>query len=561
MAGPTGRARLGTAAAAFTSNARNPELRRAQLSFLGAWTAEWAFTVGLGIVAYRDGGAAAVGVVGLLRMVPAALLAPLLAPVADRGRRERVLVLVSVLRGMATGAAAVVVGADGPTTVVYVLAVLSTMAATLFRPAHSALLPSLCGSGHELASANVVRGLLDSLATLVGPLLAAVLLASAGVTGVFAVAAAASFWSALLLLRLRYDAPPRPSSPGEAQLVRAAVEGLRAVGRDRDLAVIMLLAAAQSWTRGALTVLTVVVAIDLLGTGDPGVGVLSAAIGVGAVLGSIAASLLADTRRLGAWFALGIALYGLPVTVVGVFPAELAALVVLAFVGVGNALIDLGGFTLLARLAPDEVLARVFGVLESVVALFVGIGALAASVLVEQAGLRPSLVLVGLLCPVLAAAAWGRLRRMDRAVNVRDRDIALLQEVAMLKALPLPAIERLARGLEPVAVPAGRYVFEQGDVGDRYYVIEAGEAVVVGDGCDVTTLGPGEGFGEIALLRRSRRTAGVRAVGDLQLQALRSEQFLPLVLGFTPSALEAGTAVESALSRFRPHDDVEEAPQ
>ncbi|WP_162529680.1 MFS transporter [Nocardioides caldifontis] len=258
MAGPTGRARLGTAAAAFTSNARNPELRRAQLSFLGAWTAEWAFTVGLGIVAYRDGGAAAVGVVGLLRMVPAALLAPLLAPVADRGRRERVLVLVSVLRGMATGAAAVVVGADGPTTVVYVLAVLSTMAATLFRPAHSALLPSLCGSGHELASANVVRGLLDSLATLVGPLLAAVLLASAGVTGVFAVAAAASFWSALLLLRLRYDAPPRPSSPGEAQLVRAAVEGLRAVGLDRDLAVIMLLAAAQSWTRGALTVLTVV---------------------------------------------------------------------------------------------------------------------------------------------------------------------------------------------------------------------------------------------------------------------------------------------------------------
>ncbi len=290
-------------------------------------------------------------------------------------------------------------------------------------------------------------------------------------------------------------------------------------------------------------------------------GVLSAAIGVGAVLGSIAASLLADTRRLGAWFALGIALYGLPVTVVGVVPAELAALVVLAFVGVGNALIDLGGFTLLARLAPDEVLARVFGVLESVVALFVGIGALAASVLVEQAGLRPSLVLVGLLCPVLAAAAWGRLRRMDRAVDVRDRDIALLQEVAMLKALPLPAIERLARGLEPVAVPAGRYVFEQGDVGDRYYVIEAGEAVVVGDGCDVTTLGPGEGFGEIALLRRSRRTAGVRAVGDLQLQALRSEQFLPLVLGFTPSALKAGTAVESALSRFRPHDDVEEAPQ
>ncbi len=184
-----GRGRLGRAASAFVSNARNPNLRRAQLSFLGAWTAEWAFTVGLGIVAYRDGGATAVGLVGLLRMVPAAILSPLLSPLADRGRRERVLILVSVLRGVATGAAAVVVGMGGPMAIVYALAVLSTIAATLYRPAHSALLPSLCHTGYELASANVVRGLLDSAATLVGPLLAAVLLQFTDVTVVFAAAA------------------------------------------------------------------------------------------------------------------------------------------------------------------------------------------------------------------------------------------------------------------------------------------------------------------------------------------------------------------------------------
>jgi MFS family permease len=540
------------AAAAFTSNARNPDLRRAQLSFLGAWTAEWAFTVGLGIVAYRDGGAAAVGLVGLLRMVPSALLAPLLSPLADKGRRERVLVLVSVLRGVATGAAALVVGTGGPTAIVYLLAVLSTIAATLYRPAHSALLPSLCHSGYELASANVVRGMLDSLATLVGPLVAALLLEVAGVTVVFAVAAGASLWAAALLLRLRYDAPPRPSSPTESALLRSAAEGVRAVASNRDLALIMGLAAAQAFTRGALTVLTVVVAIDLLGTGEPGVGVLTAAIGAGAVLGSLGASLIADTRNLGAWFALGVALWGLPVTLIGVFPNELTAWVMLAFVGVGNALIDLGGFTLLARLASDEVLARVFGVLESVVALSIGVGALVASLLVAQPGVRPALVIIGLLCPVLVVLSWRRLRGMDRIVNVRDRDIALLQSVTMLEALPLPAIERLARGLVPLTIPVGDFVFEQGDVGDRYFVIESGEAVVVGDGHDITTLGPGEGFGEIALLRRSPRTAGVRAAGELRLQALRSDQFLPLVLGFTPSAREAEVAVESAHERFTP---------
>src|ERR671913_1873757 len=113
------RARLAEAAGAFSSNWRNPNLRRAQLSFLGAWTAEWAFTVALGVVAYEAGGAAAVGLVGLLRMVPSAILAPLLSPIADRGRRERVLIIVSIVRGAVTAAAAVVVAVSGPSAVIY----------------------------------------------------------------------------------------------------------------------------------------------------------------------------------------------------------------------------------------------------------------------------------------------------------------------------------------------------------------------------------------------------------------------------------------------------------
>jgi MFS-type transporter involved in bile tolerance (Atg22 family) len=79
-----------------------------------------------------------------MRMVPSAICAPLLSPLADRGRRERVLVLVSTLRGVVTAAAAVVAAVGGAPAAIYVLAVLSTIAATLFRPAYSALLPSLC---------------------------------------------------------------------------------------------------------------------------------------------------------------------------------------------------------------------------------------------------------------------------------------------------------------------------------------------------------------------------------------------------------------------------------
>ena len=554
------RNRLADAAAAFTSNARNPDLRRAQLSFLGAWTAEWSFTVALGIVAYRDGGATALGLVGLLRMLPSAILAPLLSPLADRGRRERVLIVVSTARGAATAAAAVVAAVSGPPAVVYALAVLSTIAATLFRPAHSALLPSLCHTGHELASANVVRGFLDSAATLVGPLLAAVLLEVSDVAVVFAVAAASSLWAAALLLRLAYDAPPRPSAPARPRLVREAVEGVRAVVRNRDLALILGLAAAQSFTRGALTVLSVVVAIELLGTGESGVGTLMTAVGVGAVLGSLAASLLVGTRRLGAWFAVGVALWGLPLALVGAVPQQGAALFFLAFVGVGNALIDVAGFTLLGRMAPDEVLARVFGVLESLVAVSIGIGAVAASWVVESSGPRAALLAIGLVCPVLAVASWWRLRQLDHTVGEHDLDVGLLQHVPMLRTLPLPSVEQLARGLEPVALPAGHVLFHQGEVGDRYYVIESGEVEVVGDGRLVTTLGPGEGFGEIALLRRTPRTATVVARTDVRLRALLSDRFLPVVLGFTPSARESAIGVDQLLDRFSPKDPQTEPP-
>src|SRR5262249_33437190 len=206
-----------------------------------------------------------------------------------------------------------------------------------------------------------------------------------------------------------------------SSLLRSAAVGIRAVSRSGDLALIMGLAVAQTLTRGALTVLTVVVAIDLLHTGATGVGLLTAAIGAGAVLGSLAASLLVDTRSLGGWFALGVALWGLPVMLMAVLPQQAAALALLACVGAGNALVDLGGFTLLGRITPDEVLARVFGVLESLAALSIGVGAIVTSLIIDQVGVRPTLVIVGVLCPVCSALAWPRLRRMDGSIRVRDR--------------------------------------------------------------------------------------------------------------------------------------------
>ena len=194
--------------------------------------------------------------------------------------------------------------------------------------------------------------------------------------------------------------------------------------------------------------LVVVVAIDVLGVGDAGVGVLTAAIGAGAVIGSLAVSLFADGRRLAAVLGVGVALWGLPLAVVGVVPREGVILAMLAVVGVGNAMVDVGIFTLPPRLVPDAVLARLFGALESLGALVVAGACLLTPVLLDVVGIQWTLVVVGALGPVYVAVAWTRLRSIDRTVTRRDLEIGLLDELPMFRPLAMPAIEQLADRLE-----------------------------------------------------------------------------------------------------------------
>ena len=374
---PRGRGRIGgrlaaTAVALRDVGARAP-LRRAEVAYGLACTSDAAFTVTLGVVAFREGGASAVGLVALLRMLPSALGSTVLTAYADRLRRERVLVVASVVRAAALAATAVLLAAGAPALAIYALAVVVTAAMTIFRPVHSALQPLLCTDTTELTSANVVRGVLEAVATLAGPVLAGIVLAVASPSAAFVVLAAVTVLSVLPLFGITSDAPP-PVPSSARRVTQDAVEGVRVVAAHRDLRLVFGLGFAQTVVRGALNVFIVVVAFDLLRTDDSGVATLAAALGVGGVLGSFGASLLVGSRHLGAWLSLALALWGLPIVAMGAVSRQLLDFALIAVVGVANAIIDVPLFTLPVRLVSDAVLARAFGVFEALIALGVGSG-------------------------------------------------------------------------------------------------------------------------------------------------------------------------------------------
>lgn len=544
--------RLAESARAVAAVSRAPALRRVLLAFGFAWTSEWAFMVALGVVAFRNGGATAVGVVAFVRMAPAALLAPVSIAVADRFRRDHVLMYSSLVRGGAIGAATLLLAIGAPLITVYALAVLATAAFIIFRPAHSALLPALCNVPLELTSANVVRGLLDSLGTLLGPLIAAALLAWSGTTAAFAFAAALSFGAAALLMHLSYEAPQHASSLELRRIITDTSAGFGALRRHRDAGLLIGLALGQTFTRGCLNVFLVVVPFELLHTGQTGVGLMTAALGAGAVAGSIGALLVVSGRRLAVIEGIGVALWGLGLSLCGALPYLPAVLALMAVIGVGNAFVDVGLFTLPARLVPYELLARVFGALESLVAVTVAIGSLITPFVIAVLGIRGALAILGLPAIAFVALAWRRLRTIDGSIVHRDREITLLKRVAILRPLPMPAIDTLAANVEYTRVAAGEDVFLQGEPGDRFYVIGDGEADVVGDGRVVSTLSAGDCFGEIALLRNTPRSATVRACTSLGLYSLARHEFLLAVNGFSATTHEANALLRDRLASFTP---------
>jgi MFS family permease len=529
----------------------NPGLRRLQFAWIGSVTGDWAYAIALGVFAYEAGGATAVGLVALLRFLPSAVVAPFAAVLADRYPRQRVMLAADAIRAAALAGAAAVALAGGPAPVVYALAALVAVVSTAFQPAQAALIPTLARDPGELTAANVASSTIESVGSFVGPALGGLLLAVTSPGVVFAATAGAFVWSALNVARIAATPPARGEAAEEA-LHREVLAGFRAIFAVPSLRLVVGLYSAQTLVAGALNVLVIVAAIELLDLGRSGPGLLNSAVGIGGLFGAAVALGLVGLRGLGTAFAFGLVLWGVPLVLFGAWPSTAAALLFLGVLGIGNTLVDVSGLTLLQRTAPPDVLGRVFGVLESLVVGTLGLGAIIAPVLVSLFGVRWALVATGLLLPALALVSWTRLHSIDERAVVPERELELLRGLPLFAPLAPATLEHLARSLVRVPAPVGTDVTRQGDVGDRFYLVDEGEVEVTSDGEVLAKLGPGDYFGEIALLRDVPRTATVSALTDASLLALERDEFVSAVSGH-PASLEAADAVVAArLGHLRP---------
>lgn len=532
---------------------RSRNLRRLHLGRLLWQSAELAHVVALLVYAYERGGASEVALFGLLRTAAAATTVPFVAVLGDRLPRTAVLAGGAAVGAVALGGAALAVAADLPSLVVYAMSAVAAIAMAVYRPTSCALVPSLVHQPAELVAHNVVGTFVEGATALAGPVIGAGLLAVLDVSGTISVTSATTAVVAVLFATMR-----RPVGVGGAvqgagpatSTVRDLVTGFRHIGGEPTARLLTLVGSAQTVVRGALNVLVVVLAVDLLDLEERASGMLLGAIGVGSLLGAFLTMRLAGSGRLGRLLALGITLWGTPVAVAAFTPVPAVAVLVLSVIGIGNNLVDVSLFTILQRSVPNEVLSRVMGALETALQVGLALGALVAAGALAVFGDRGAFVAIGALLPVVAVISLPALTAIDRRSEVRDGDVALLQRVTLFRPLPLVDLEVLASRLSaPCSFPGGADVVRRGDRGDRYYVVEDGVAEVLMRGRRARSLGPGEGFGEIALLRDVPRTATVRAGSSLQVRTLGREDFLTVVTGHPGSEAAARDVVHERLAR------------
>ena len=259
-----------------------PDIRRLEFAWALSLAGTFSYTVAMLAYTYAEGGANLVAAYGVSATVPAALLTPLLMSLTDRVGAATMLRRTTTVRTLLVALAACLALVDSPAGVVVGLVAAAHALSATFRPTQATVLPWLARTPAELTAATVAATMAENVAALAGPVIAGTVLAVADAPAAISVSAVCLLLATLSLRRLSVPEAARPSGPARAgRLIGDAAAGFGALARIARPSGMVVLAFAQTFVRGALLVLLIVLALDTLALGDDSIGWLNAAIGFG----------------------------------------------------------------------------------------------------------------------------------------------------------------------------------------------------------------------------------------------------------------------------------------
>lgn len=511
---------------------------------IGLSFASWSFAIALGVYGFEAHGIAGAGIVALIRLLPGAIASPFSGLLADRYPRRQVLLVSAATMAVILAGAAVAAGAGAPTGVVFIFPALFAIASSGYAPAEAAMFPLLARTPQELSASNVNHAAMENAGFIAAAISTGVLLTATSPGVVFAVAAAVTAATVVLIAFVRRDQRPEYEDEELAGVAHELSLGARALIFHPALRLSSLTLVLLLLFEGFADVILIALALEVLHLEEGAVGFLNAAWGVGALAGGAALALMLNRGRLVAAIAGGSLLLGLATMLPGFFPEQWTSYLAWFGIGIGFTFVEVAGKTLMYRLASDETMGRVISALEAGRLLAMALGSLGAIILVELLHPDGALVVLGALMPIFVVVCWARLRSYEVGAPVAEGPYHLLRENSIFAPLPIATVERLSHDLAPVEFEAGREVIVQGEHGDRFFVIETGQVEVFENGEFRRNEGPGESFGEIALLHDVPRTATVRTTEPTRLLALEREQFLTAVTGHRRSQQLAGGVVD-----------------
>ena len=496
------------------------------------------------VYAYERGGPTTAGVVAAAQLVPAAVCAPMFAVAADRQSPGRVLVGGYLAQAAGCALMAATSASGGPALLVYAGAVFASTFVASTRPAQSAALPALARDVAGLTAANAAVTWLESEGIVLAGVFVAVLVATVGLTGVFVGTLALLAMAAMVVAPVHVAAISAPEDvSGAWRDMQVAVNAIRA---NRSARLLVGLLAAEFVVVGALDVLFAVLAIGVLHAGAAWTGYLNAAYGVGGMLFGALVTLMLG-RRLGPVIAVCAGALGAALALTTSSPHLVPVVVFLVIVGGGHAGYDVAARSLLQRVVAAELVARVFGVAESIAMLGLAVGSLLTPLLVAVVGNRGTVIGVALVAPVVVVLSRRAVMSLDDGAVIPVVEIALLRSVPLFRDLPAPALEGVARSLVRNELPAGTVILREGAPGDDFIVIADGTVEVTQDGRRLRVLHRGDGAGEIALLRDVARTATVTATTDVVLYRLPRQPFLTAVNAHLPTQRRAEQTAQALI--------------